>query len=233
MSASRRLLTALTGPTFAEEIIRTLRRWQAEYRSSRMHRQGCRQSRQFLGGSPLRLHLGCGHVYKPGWINIDAYRLPPCTPDLLLDLRRPLPFPDNSSSEVYSEHVFEHIPYPQAATAFLRESYRVLAPGGRTSIGVPDPRPVLATYLADESGPYFDYFFNHPSVTRHLDTKMEGVNWLFRQGGEHQFIYDYPSLEKMLMRAGFVRIVRREFDPLRDSEPRRNETIYVDAWKET
>ena len=60
---------------------------------------------------------------------------------------------------------------------------------------------------------------------------MEALNWLFRQGGEHQFIYDFPSLEKMLRDAGFERIVRREFDPARDSESRQHETLYVDAYK--
>jgi len=99
------------------------------------------------------------------------------------------------------------------------------------SIGVPDPRPVLTAYLEDKPLPYFDYFFNHFSVQRHLHTKMEAVNWLFKQGGEHQFIYDYPSLEKMLLQTGFTSIAWRDFDPARDSESRRLETIYVDAHK--
>jgi predicted SAM-dependent methyltransferase len=179
----------------------------------------------------LRLHLGCRNVHKPGWVDIDSYSIPPCTPDLTLDLRQALPFPDASCAEVYSEHFFEHITYPEGAAACLKESFRVLRPGGVPSMGVPDPISILAAYLADRHTPYFDYFLNHPNVRCHLCTPMEAVNWLFRQGGEHQFIYDYPSLEKMLLLAGFQDVARREWDPARDSECRRFENIYVDARK--
>ncbi len=197
----------------------------------RSHRRGLAQVRALAGRKDLRLHLGCGGVYKEGWINIDFYAIPPCRPDVTLDLRQPLPFADGSCVEVYSEHFFEHVPYPEGAVANLSESFRVLAPGGIISIGVPDPVPVMRAYLDDTHVPYFDYARDHFSVRRHLHTKMEAVNWLFRQGGEHQFIYDYPSLEKILQQAGFVSIARREHDPARDSFARRLETIYVDARK--
>lgn len=230
MNFPRRILSRLLGPASADEIIGCIRRLQNERRISRTHRLNTIRAANFHRES-LRLHMGCGHVYKPGWINIDSYHIPPCTPDLTLDLRRPLPFPDASCAEIYSEHFFEHLPYPHGADALLQEARRVLAPGGLISIGVPDPRDVLAAYLADLPCPYFDYFYHHPSVTRHLGTKMEAVNWLFRQGGEHHFIYDFASLEKMLIRNGFTRIVRRDFDAARDSEARRHGTLYVDAWK--
>lgn len=232
MSLTRRLLTALIGPFATAEIARCVRNLQGEYRMWRKQRRSVALVPALVARGPVRLHLGCGEIYKPGWVNIDVYHIPPCTPDLLLDLRRPLPFPDKSCTEVYSEHVFEHLPFPHDARALLRETLRVLAPGGRVSIGVPEPRTVLAAYLADTPEPYFDYFFHHPSVARHLGTKMEAVNWLFRQGGEHHFIYDFPTLEKFLLETGFQRVARRDFDPARDSETRRHGTLYVDAWKE-
>jgi len=231
MSLLRRSLNGLIGARATDTLAALRLQLRNERALRRLHQQGCTKAGTLLGSTPLRLHLGCGNVYKPGWVNIDAYSIPPCTPDLTLDLRQPMPFPDGTCAEVYSEHFFEHVPYPEGAESNLRESLRVLSPGGRLNIGVPDPIPVLTAFLAGTPSPYFDYFFNHFSVRRHLNTRMEAVNWLFRQGGEHQFIYDYPSLEKMLLAAGFERVARRDFDSTRDSEPRRHETIYVDAYK--
>jgi predicted SAM-dependent methyltransferase len=229
MNWTRRLFTALVGKPLTDALAGQRALLRTELRLLRIHRQGVAKAKALVEMSPHRLHLGCGNIYKSGWVNIDTYFCPPCTPDLTLDLRRPWPFPDVSCNEVYSEHLFEHVSFPDSAAWILRETLRVLIPGGRASIGVPDPRPVLTAYLEDTSLPYFDYFFNHSSVRRHLFTKMEAVNWLFKQGGEHQFIYDYPSLEKTLLQAGFTGVARRDFDPVRDSESRREGTIYVDA----
>jgi hypothetical protein len=55
---------------------------------------------------PLRLNLGCGPNAKPGWINIDFFD---SRADLRLDVRKRWPFPNGSVSQVYSEHVFEHL----------------------------------------------------------------------------------------------------------------------------
>ena len=231
MNRTRQLLERLLSRSVTDHLVTFRRQVRSNWRLHRMHRLGCLKASTFLDQNPLQLHLGCGNIYKAGWVNIDAYFTPPCTPDLTLDLRQSLPFPAGTCAEVYSEHFFEPIPYPEGAVSNLRETWRVLHPGGRVSIGVPDPIPVITAYLAGTPSPYFDYFHNHFSVRRHLNTPMEALNWLFRQGGEHQFIYDFPSLEKMLRDAGFERIVRREFDPARDSESRQHETLYVDAYK--
>tara|TARA_B110001452_G_C15111749_1_gene387524 strand:- start:295 stop:732 length:438 start_codon:yes stop_codon:yes gene_type:complete len=48
-----------------------------------------------------------------------------------------LPFADASVLFVYSEHMLEHLP-PAAGVSLLRESWRVLAPGGLLRIVTPD-----------------------------------------------------------------------------------------------
>jgi predicted SAM-dependent methyltransferase len=212
-------------------MARLARNCRDEARSLARQRRGRRAAARYHGSTGLLLHLGCGNLYRDGWVNVDCYYAPPCVPDILLDLRRPLPLGDGSCREIYSEHVFEHIAFPHDARALLAECRRLLEPGGRLGLGVPDPRPVLVDYLADRNNPYFEYFTGSAFTERHLGTRMEAVNWLFRQGGEHQFIYDEASLSQLVREAGFDRTEVRAFDPARDSETRRWGTIYLDAWR--
>jgi hypothetical protein len=59
------------------------------------------------------------------------------------------------------------------------------------------------------------YFENPEFLIRHrLDGKgaaMEAVNSYFRQRYEHQFIYDWPTMEATLRRAGFSVVMRAGF----------------------
>ena len=57
-----------------------------------------------------KLHIGCGYEKKPseeGWINIDIAQ--EVKPDLIVDIEKGLPFPDNYFDEIYSHHCLEHI----------------------------------------------------------------------------------------------------------------------------
>src|SRR5216684_899766 len=104
----------------------TRRRW----------RNNAGQAAQLLDGKRgLKLHLGCGTRATPGWVNIDAFEQPGL--DLRWDLRDPLPCDAGAADLVYSEHVLEHFE-KEAADAVLREVFRVLVPGGRIRLGVPD-----------------------------------------------------------------------------------------------
>jgi hypothetical protein len=55
----------------------------------------------------MKLHLGCGHDKKEGYINCDISR--EVTPDMVVDLEKKLQFKDNSVNEIVANHVFEHI----------------------------------------------------------------------------------------------------------------------------
>lgn len=202
------------------------RRLRDELALQRVHRRGVRSARRYAGIRGLKLHLGCGANYKPGWVNIDL--APPA--DLCLDLREDLPFADGSAAIVYSEHVFEHLAYPRDAMHLLRESLRVLEPGCRFSVGVPDTAFALRSYVFAQ-----EEFFR---VTRErgwhppwCDTPTHQINYHFRQADEHKYAYDYPTLERVLASAGFVRIHERPFDPTLDWEYRRWGTLYVDAYR--
>jgi predicted SAM-dependent methyltransferase len=62
------------------------------------------------------------------------------------DLRRGLPFADESFVAAYGSHVLEHLD-PDAGERLLRECHRVLAPGGIVRIVVPDLEAIARLYL--------------------------------------------------------------------------------------
>ena len=55
----------------------------------------------------MKLHLGCGRNYKEGYINCDISN--ELKIDRIVDLEKPLPFEDDSISEIIIEHCIEHI----------------------------------------------------------------------------------------------------------------------------
>lgn len=113
--------------------------------------------------STSRINLGCGLKAPDGWINVDSSysaslaKLPRLkrvlcrlhvlpryvaeagwSPDILIaNLKRPLPFQDETADIVYSSHTLEHLHVEDAKNLF-REIHRVLKPGGITRILVPD-----------------------------------------------------------------------------------------------
>jgi len=89
----------------------------------------------------LKLHLGCGEIYLPGYVNID---LPVdqrdvkqgITPDLYADVRY-LKYPEESVAEIRLHHVFEHFDRP-TALRLLIDWYLCLKDGGQLIIETPD-----------------------------------------------------------------------------------------------
>ena len=83
----------------------------------------------------MKLNIGSGPVQIPGFENIDralgteAYPLPQ--------------FSDNSVDEIRASHVLEHFSFRDVQTA-LNEWVRVLKPGGRIRLAVPDMHKAAA-----------------------------------------------------------------------------------------
>jgi predicted SAM-dependent methyltransferase len=156
-------------------------------------------ARQFLDNPPLRLHLGCGTVRLPGWVNIDVDD----GPDLQLDLRFGLPFPDACVDLIHTEHMLEHMCLSDGKL-LMAEAYRVLRPGGTMRVGVPDLQRIVQRYAAPD---WRDQAWIKDRNFDWIDTPVALINTSFR-GWEHLYLYDETELRLRLWQAGFADVRR-------------------------
>lgn len=57
----------------------------------------------------MKLHIGCGERFLPGWKHLDARKFPHV--DYVTDRLDKLDmFADNSVAEIYACHILEHFP---------------------------------------------------------------------------------------------------------------------------
>lgn len=200
-------------------------------RTERRRRERVRQRNRerldaLLGGRlPIRLDLGAGGNRLQGWTSCDCNGW--C--DLEIDLTEPFPFPDDSVAEIYSSHVLEHFLYPQPLLAVLAESRRVLQPGGRIRIAVPDAAIYLDAYAHPERFDRERYILPITGLT--YRTRIDYVNYMAYMAGTHRHLFDRENLPVVLEEAGFREVRLREFEPEVDIEGRRYETIYAQGMK--
>lgn len=174
-------------------------------------------------GHPIMLDLGGADAGRNGWKSIDVTQQ--C--DLFWDLSRGIPFPDESVDRIYSSHLFEHLTYDQGQE-LLRESLRVLKPGGSFSICVPNARIYIEHYLGIQSVPD-DYFGWRPAFN--ATTVIDAVNYVAYMDGEHKYMFDQENLLHLLGQAGFAQVQARSIDPGVDRPERDYESIYASAIK--
>jgi predicted SAM-dependent methyltransferase len=82
--------------------------------------------------SPLRIVVGAGGLFEPGWIPTDVDVL-----DILDERHWRRLFGENTIDAVLAEHVWEHLSAEQGLLA-AKNCYRFLRPGGYLRVAVPD-----------------------------------------------------------------------------------------------
>ena len=204
-----------------------LRTLLAERGIASAHQRGLRRIQSQSLRRPTKLNLGCGRFRKEGFLNIDV--LPPA--DLTLDLRAGLPFEANCCELVFAEHCFEHFDYPEPISHLFRECLRVLKPGALLQFSVPDTEWPLTNYGDGPDAPYFQTCQDRSWHPVNCTTRLEHINYHFRQGTEHRFAWDFETAQKALTNAGFVDVRLRDYDPSLDSEHRRLGSLFVSAVK--
>lgn len=189
-------------------------------------RIGARRKLQQM--NDVRLHWGCGQRRLDGWVNIDGWRTD--ATDYVHDLRVKLPFFDQSVELIFSEHVLEHVEF-DVAEKVLTDFFRIMKPGGRVRLIVPDLEKCCRAYLNIDKT-----WFTKIDAERL--TAGDGLNQIF-YSHFHRYIYDYETLALVLRRAGFSSITqsthrgsvdgRLNLD--NDSESRSLVSLYVEAEK--
>lgn len=148
-----------------------------------------RPSRPTNPDGAILLHLGCGKINHPGFINIDAIPRRHVHYVQAVDkLRR---FRNNSVDLVYACHVLEHFSHLRVPEV-LREWGRVIKPGGRLCISVPDFDRILAIY--------HDTGNDVPPI---LNALMGGQEYAYNY---HRIVFNRSYLTALLLEAGFRRV---------------------------
>lgn len=172
----------------------------------------------------IKLNLASHGDNREGFVNID-FDHP--SADIKADVSC-LPFQDNSADVILAYHILEHFrageyePHlsnplnPKTARDALNEWRRVLKPGGKLEIKVPDFEKIV--WL----------FYHCPQWAR-----GEGANAPFPNysdwvcsNGQHQCLFDKHSMRRMLTTCGFTQITFLDGQPIAAID-RANLEMYV------
>lgn len=153
-----------------------------------------------------RLQLGGGPNLLEGWLNSDLVH-----GEIFLNVNRRFPVPDASLAYVFTEHMIEHVS-EERGLHVIRESHRVLRPGGVLRVTTPDLRKVITIYEDDNPSVSLDEYLGflnetlpnepHPRAAQMLNTYMRAWG--------HQYVYDEEDLTAKLLQAGFSEVRRVE-----------------------
>ena len=196
-------------------------------------------SASYLLPRGLRVNLGCGPVMPKNWMNVDGSRRAWLMAhgaglDRLLvrlkllratafrpgivhhDLRRPLPWANDSVAAIYAGEVWEHLEY-EDARRLTNECRRVLMTGGVLRLCVPDGVEFWQNYLT-----IFREEQALEPAKRHVERLRSHVRMYFDDictrppglksfGHFHKWQYDEVQLVDLCTRSGFKDVGRQAF----------------------
>lgn len=134
----------------------------------------------------INLHLGCGTINHPRFINIDGLPFPHI--HYVRSLDNLAPFKEGTVDLIYACHCLEHFSHTKVKKVLL-EWFRPLKKDGILRISVPDFDSILAIYKG--SGNNIDPI---------LGMLMGGQGYKF---DFHMTVFNQESLKKLLLETGF------------------------------
>lgn len=142
----------------------------------------------------MKLHVG-GQVKHQDWKIFDIMESD--VTDFVGTCTDMSQFDDDSIDEIYASHVLEHLSHNKEMVLALREFLRILRPGGKLSVSVPDMMELARAFCAED-------------LTTGDRFKISRLIF----GGQrdaydgHKFGFSYDVLERILEEVGFRDIAR-------------------------
>ena len=176
----------------------------------------------------LYIQYGCGWNAPENWRNFDAS--PTLIYERLLligriytknenrfpenveygDIIKGLPVPEQSCELIYCSHVLEHLSLQDLRIA-LKNTYKILRPGGIFRFVIPDLEYAIKQYINDKSEFAALNFMKNTLLGK--EKRVRGLKGLFLEwlgNSQHLWMWDYKSIKKELEEVGFKKI-RRAF----------------------
>lgn len=193
-----------------------------------------------------KLHVGCGLVLLDGWLNIlyeprqEYGRIIERDGRFLLNynLLKKWPVDDNSISFIAGSHFIEHLDLNHGIM-FLKESFRVMKPGGVIRLSCPDLEIYVRNYIEKNESFFQNKLIRGWCAFSQAETPGEILAAkAYDSGGAHQWFYDFESLKHILELVGFQDV--KKCQRLEGETPQLNmielserelETVYVEATK--
>ncbi len=154
-----------------------------------MQEKNLDQAEKYGATVPLRLNMGGGSVPLDGFINIDRHTGGEVYPVKLKFEKSEWSVEDGEVDEIYASHVLEHFDHVTAPLV-IKEWVRVLKPGGRIRIAVPDFKAIAERYLKGEELPIAGYVCGGQTD----------------ENDYHKTIFDEEYLADLMTSAGLVDI---------------------------
>ena len=148
----------------------------------------------------MKLHIGCGEKFLPGYIHLDARAYPHV--DYVTKADDLSMFESNSIEEIYACHILEH--FPRVAMRFdeqhrggvLVEWHRVLKSNGILRIAVPDFEAIVEEYKHSKN------------LELIMGLLYGGQNYEYNF---HYQTYDFNRLKNLLTQVGFNSVSRYDW----------------------
>lgn len=116
-----------------------------EYSRVIMKKNGLTNAKRY--NKNIKLNLGSGGITYPGYLSVDLHDP---RAQVMMDITK-LDFEDNSITEILASHVFEHL-NPYHSVDILKEWLRVLKPGGKLIMEMPDLEQICKMFVNASTG---------------------------------------------------------------------------------
>lgn len=187
--------------------------------------------RKYKYAKVLKLNLGCGIRKKKGFINIDIHK----NVDLRLDLRKQLPFSNDSVDYIFSEGFFSYLNYKDGtAIRALQDYRRVLKNGAQIRMVIPNHEQFFKAYINKD----IEYFKKFVNIQPYIPQKKEYISIIdyinfCLEYGKIGYAFDFEKISLLLKSVGFKNINKDKFNPNKDVNIKIRElfSLYIEAEK--